>query len=345
MRKLLSVLLSVTMTICVLQVAYVQVTALENNNYSTADEADVEPVSVEVVKAPESVVMFGSQMQDSEFFWNNVEVKIRYNNGSEEYYNCSEMYEKGVVVVKEEPSIELRSDILSVDNQSKKCKIEFWIENKESVRTVFTVNIISNPYRVLNCEMNKLPEKTFTAPLWTGNLENESKLNIENSIANNMNGAELTIEYENGERKILVLGKDVKPIKTTNKSSEYSVKLDSHNCLKMSVCDLGDYVASVFLTVEFRLDESDAWSEGLGSYFKFTAKSSSNTNPSKPSGNISSATSDVATNDNANNNNSTNGTANNGVVATGNFATPAIITVVMLSAVAVMFVFKRKRVF
>ena len=119
MRKLLSVLLSVTMTICVLQVAYVQVTALENNNYSTADEADVEPVSVEVVKAPESVVMFGSQMQDSEFFWNNVEVKIRYNNGSEEYYNCSEMYEKGVVVVKEEPSIELRSDILSVDNQSK----------------------------------------------------------------------------------------------------------------------------------------------------------------------------------------------------------------------------------
>ena len=340
MRKLLSVLLSVTMTICVLQVAYVQVTALENNNYSTADEADVEPVSVEVVKAPESVVMFGSQMQDSEFFWNNVEVKIRYNNGSEEYYNCSEMYEKGVVVVKEEPSIELRSDILSVDNQSKKCKIEFWIENKESVRTVFTVNIISNPYRVLNCEMNKLPEKTFTSPLWTGNLENESKLNIENSIANNR--AELTIEYENGERKILVLGKDVKPIKTTNKSSEYSVKLDSHNCLKMSVCDLGDYVASVFLTVEFRLDESDAWSEGLGSYFKFTAKSSSNTNPSKPSGNISSATSDVATKDNASN---TNGTANNGVVATGNFATPAIITVVMLSAVAVMFVFKRKRMF
>lgn len=344
MRKLLSVLLSVAMTICVLQVAYVQVTALENNNYSTADEADVEPVSVEVVKAPESVVMFGSQMQDSEFFWNNVEVKIRYNNGSEEYYNCSEMYEKGVVV-KEEPSIELRSDILSVDNQSKKCKIEFWIENKESVRTVFTVNIISNPYRVLNCEMNKLPEKTFSAPLWTGNLENKSKLNIENSIANNMNGAELTIEYENGERKILVLGKDVKPIKTTNKSSEYSVKLDSHNCLKMSVCDLGDYVASVFLTVEFRLDESDAWSEGLGSYFKFTAKSSSNTNPSKPSDNISSATSDVATKDNVGNNNTTNGTANNGVVATGNFATPAIITVVMLSAVAVMFVFKRKRMF
>lgn len=91
----------------------------------------------------------------------------------------------------------------------------------------------------------------------------------------------------------------------------------------------------------------------------YTAKSVDNPNPSikpvstedtpakpeKPSGNISSATSDVATNDNANNNNSTNGTANNGVVATGNFATPAIITVVMLSAVAVMFVFKRKRMF
>lgn len=91
----------------------------------------------------------------------------------------------------------------------------------------------------------------------------------------------------------------------------------------------------------------------------YTAKSVDNPNPSikpvstedtpakpeKPSGNISSATSDVATKDNAGNNNSTNGTANNGVVATGDFATPAIITVVMLSAVAVMFVFKRKRVF
>ena len=88
----------------------------------------------------------------------------------------------------------------------------------------------------------------------------------------------------------------------------------------------------------------------------YTAKSVDNPNPSikpvstedtpaKPSDNISSATSDVATNDNANTNNSTNGTANNGVVATGNFATPAIITVVMLSAVAVMFVFKRKRMF
>lgn len=91
----------------------------------------------------------------------------------------------------------------------------------------------------------------------------------------------------------------------------------------------------------------------------YTAKSVDNPNPSikpvstedtpakpeKPSGNISSATSDVATNDNANNNNSTNGTANNGVVATGDFATPAIIATVMILAAAVMFVLKRKHTF
>lgn len=88
----------------------------------------------------------------------------------------------------------------------------------------------------------------------------------------------------------------------------------------------------------------------------YTAKSVDNPNPSvkpvstedtpaKPSGNISSATSDVATNDNANNNNSANGTANNGVVATGDFATPAIIATVMILAAAVMFVLKRKHTF
>lgn len=72
MRKLLSVLLSVAMTICVLQVAYVQVTALENenNNYSTVDEAntDIEPVSVEVIKAPESVIMTGGRVYDAQNF-------------------------------------------------------------------------------------------------------------------------------------------------------------------------------------------------------------------------------------------------------------------------------------
>ncbi|MGB5115309.1 MAG: hypothetical protein WBO01_09015, partial [Ruminococcus bromii] len=117
------------------------------------------------------------------------------------------------------------------------------------------------------------------------------------------------------------------------------------NYIRIEVHDEGNYKFSV----EY-LDYPNISAQIL------TAKSASNPNPSikpvstidtpeKPSDNISSATSDVATNDNANNNNSTNGTANNGVVATGDFATPAIITVVMLSAVAVMFVFKRKRMF
>lgn len=158
---------------------------------------------------------------------------------------------------------------------------------------------------------------------------------------------EITYYYANGEKRSTVVNSsNLKIIATMPWYALYGVEnVDEYgNYLAFTVTDEGDYKFSISLNSDER-DET-----------VYTAKSVDNPNPSikpvstedtpeKPSGNISSATSDVATNDNANNNNSTNGTANNGVVATGDFATPAIIATVMILAAAVMFVLKRKHTF
>lgn len=197
----------------------------------------------------------------------------------------------------------------------------------------------------------------FTAPLWTGKpdysdsswYEWVGSLDVNNSISNHIDGMEVTFYYANGEKGGTVTFDSSMMYASAPWFAMYGVEnVDEYGnkSVSISVRDEGNYKFTVALDID---------DEGI----TYTAKSVDNPNPSikpvstedtpakpeKPSGNISSATSDVATNDNANNNNSTNGTANNGVVATGNFAIPAIITVVMLSAVAVMFVFKRKRMF
>ena len=196
----------------------------------------------------------------------------------------------------------------------------------------------------------------FTAPLWTGKPDDFSttegfikwnkSLDTNNAISHNCEGMEVTAYYANGEKCGTFAVDNFTKTPLYNYSVNYWLNdIDEYgNYLFFQVNDLGNYEFSVLLDGD------------QGEKIVYTAKSASNPNPSikpvstedtpeKPSGNISSATSDVATKDNVNNNNSTNGTANNGVVATGNFAIPAIITVVMLSAVAVMFVFKRKRMF
>lgn len=198
----------------------------------------------------------------------------------------------------------------------------------------------------------------FTEPLYTcsfndimaNDRELALKLDAKKSISNNIDGMEVTFYYANGEKGGTVTFDSSMMYACVPWYAMYSAKnVDEYgNSIIIGVTDEGNYK----FTVYFNAGDAIGGINGI----TYTAKSVDNPNPSlnpvstedtpeKPSDNISSATSDVATNDNAGNNNSTNGTANNGVVATGDFATPAIITVVMLSAVAVMFVFKRKRMF
>lgn len=372
--KFITILLSALLAVCLVQTIFVQAFATEMGdddfgwgNASTSDEAEtVYPVSMEVVKAPESVTVSESVLDKNRItdstFWSNVVLHIVYSNGEEYDVNCDGINsEDGIVPpIAEIDGYKGKIDYyISSENED---TISFYItyeyaysEEQLLVTAKFSAEKKVDPHSIARIEVTKLPDKVFTAPLWTGKpdysdsswYEWVGSLDVNNSISNHIDGMEITYYYANGEKRSTVVNSsNLKIIATMPWYALYGVEnVDEYgNYLAFTVTDEGDYKFSISLNSDER-DET-----------VYTAKSVDNPNPSikpvstedtpeKPSDNISSATSDVATNDNANNNNSTNGTANNGVVATGNFATPAIITVVMLSAVAVMFVFKRKRMF
>lgn len=373
--KFITILLSALLAVCLVQTVFVQAFATEMDdddfgwgNASTSDEAEtVYPVSMEVVKAPESVTVNENlsnknRITDSTF-WSNVVLHIVYSNGEEYDVNCDGIDSEGGIVP---PVAEIcgYAGNITVDYYCEEDTVDFTVDycyasseddgwERNTISAEYSVKEVADPHSIARVEVTKLPDKVFTAPLWTGEPDySESSwyewvgsLDINNSISHNCEGMEVTLYYANGEKCGTFAIADFKKNHIFNYFVNYSLgDTDEYgNSLDIQVYDLGDYKFSV------SLGSSDT-------EMIYTAKSVDNPNPSikpvstedtpaKPSDNISSATSDVATNDNANTNNSTNGTANNGVVATGNFATPAIITVVMLSAVAVMFVFKRKRMF
>lgn len=374
--KFITILLSALLAVCLVQTVFVQAFASEMDDddfgwgsISTADEPEegLYPVSMEVVKAPESVTVNEStsdKITDSTF-WSNVVLHIVYSNGEEYDVNCDGINSEDGIVP---PIAEIdgyKGKICYGISSENEDTINFEIiyeyaysEEQLLVSAEFSAEKKVDPHSIARLEVTKLPDMVFTKPLFTGSRDDIStgeewnewmkSLDVNNSISNHIDGMEITFYYANGEkRSVVVNSSNLKIIATVPWYALYGVEnVDEYgNNLYFAVTDEGDY--------KFSLN-----SDGRDGTV-YTAKSVDNPNPSlnpvstedtpakpaKPSGNISSATSDVATNDNANNNNSTNGTANNGVVATGNFATPAIITVVMLSAVAVMFVFKRKRMF
>lgn len=371
--KFITILLSALLAVCLMQTVFVQAFATEMDdddfgwgNASTSDEAEtVYPVSMEVVKAPESVTVNNGRITDSTF-WSNVVLHIVYSNGEEYDVNCDGIdSEDGIVP----PIAEInghKGKIYYGTNSENEDTISFYIAydyaEDDGVTCIVSADFSAekkvDPHTIVRYELTKLPDMVFTKPLFTGSRDDIStgeewnewmnSLDVNNSISNHIDGMEITFYYANGEkRSVVVNSSNLKIIATVPWYALYGVEnVDEYgNNLYFAVTDEGDY--------KFSLN-----SDGRDGTV-YTAKSVDNPNPSvkpvstedtpakpeKPSDNISSATSDVATNDNANNNNITNGTANNGVVATGDFATPAIITVVMLSAVAVMFVFKRKRMF
>lgn len=376
--KFITILLSALLAVCLVQTVFVQAFATEMGdddfgwgNASTSDEAEtVYPVSMEVVKAPESVTVNNGRITDSTF-WSNVVLHIVYSNGEEYDVNCDGIdSEDGIVP----PIAEInghKGKIYYGTNSENEDTISFYIAYDYAeddgvtcaVSADFSAEKKVDPHTIVRYELTKLPDMVFTKPLFTGSRDDISSgeewnewmnsLDVNNSISNHIDGMEITYYYANGEkRSVVVNSSNLKSIALMPWFAIYRVEnygecVDEYgNYLVFQVDDLGDY--------KFSVSFGSSNTEMI-----YTAKSVDNPNPSikpvstedtpakpaKPSGNISSATSDVATNDNANNNNTTNGTANNGVVATGDFATPAIITVVMLSAVAVMFVFKRKRMF
>lgn len=382
--KFITILLSALLAVCLVQTVFVQAFATEMGDddfgwgsVSTPDEPteDLYPVSMEVVKAPESVTVnenFSNKNQITDStFWSNVVLHIVYSNGEEYDVNCDGIDSEDGIVPPISEIDGYKGKIYYGTNSENEDTISFYIAYDYAeddgvtcaVSADFSAEKKVDPHTIVRYELTKLPDMVFTKPLFTGSRDDIStgeewnewmnSLDVNNSISNHIDGMKITYYYANGEKRSVVVNSSnlksfaLMPWFAIYRVENYGECVDEYgNYLVFQVDDLGDYKFSV------SLGSSDT-------EMIYTAKSVDNPNPSikpvstedtpakpeKPSGNISSATSDVATNDNANTNNSTNGTANNGVVATGNFATPAIITVVMLSAVAVMFVFKRKRMF
>ncbi|RGF35845.1 hypothetical protein DW063_07475 [Ruminococcus sp. AF43-11] len=381
--KFITILLSALLAVCLVQTVFVQAFATEMGdddfgwgNASTSDEAEtVYPVSMEVVKAPESVTVnenFSNKNRITDStFWSNVVLHIVYSNGEEYDVNCDGIDSEGGIVP---PIAEIdghKGKIYYGTNSENEDTISFYIAYDYAeddgvtcaVSADFSAEKKVDPHTIVRYELTKLPDMVFTKPLFTGSRDDIStgeewnewmnSLDVNNSISNHIDGMEITYYYANGEKRSVVVNSSnlksfaLMPWFAIYRVENYGECVDEYgNYLVFQVDDLGDYKFSV------SLGSSDT-------EMIYTAKSVDNPNPSikpvstedtpakpeKPSDNTSSATSDVATNDNANNNNSTNGTANNGVVATGNFATPAIIATVMILAAAVMFVLKRKHTF
>lgn len=363
--KFITILLSALLAVCLMQTVFVQAFATENT--ATPDEPTdgLRPVSMKVVKAPESVTVLRNEISDSSF-WSNVVLHIVYSDGREFDVNCDGIdSEDGIVPPIAETcgyagniTVHYHCKDDTVDFTVDYCYASYedgWYDN--TISAEYSVKQVEDPHSITRLEVTKLPDMVFTKPLFTGSRDDIStaeewnewmkSLDVNNSISNHIDGMEITYYYANGEKRSTVVNSsNLKMIAAMPWFATYRVEnVDEYgNYLAFTVTDEGDYKFSISLNSDGR--------DGT----VYTAKSVDNPNPSlnpvstedtpaKPSDNTSSATSDVATKDNANTNNSTNGTANNGVVATGDFATPAIITVVMLSAVAVMFVFKRKRMF
>lgn len=381
--KFITILLSALLAVCLVQTVFVQAFATEMGdddfgwgNASTSDEAEtVYPVSMKVVKAPESVTVnenFSNKNRITDStFWSNVVLHIVYSNGEEYDVNCDGIdSEDGIVP----PIAEInghKGKIYYGTNSENEDTISFYIAYDYAeddgvtcaVSADFSAEKKVDPHTIVRYELTKLPDMVFTKPLFTGSRDDIStgeewnewmnSLDVNNSISNHIDGMEITYYYANGEKRSVVVNSSnlksfaLMPWFAMYRVENYGECVDEYgNYLVFQVDDLGDYKFSV------SLGSSDT-------EMIYTAKSVDNPNPSikpvstedtpakpeKPSGNISSATSDVATKDNAGNNNTTNGTANNGVVATGDFATPAIIATVMILAAAVMFVLKRKHTF
>lgn len=378
--KFITILLSAVLAVCLVQTVFVQAFASEMDDddfgwgsVSTADEPEesLYPVSMKVVKAPKTVTVhkgISNEITDEDF-WKNVVLHIVYSNGEEYDVNCDGIDSEGGIVP---PIAEIdgyKGKIYYGTNSENEDTISFYIayayaEDDGVTCTVsadFSAEKKVDPHTIVRYELTKLPNRVFTEPLYTcsfndimaNDRELALKLDAKKSISNNIDGMGVTFYYANGEKGGTVTFDSSMMYACVPWYAMYSAKnVDEYgNSVTIAVTDEGNYK----FTVYFSAGDAIGGINGI----TYTAKSVDNPNPAvkptstedtpakpaKPSDNISSATSDVATKDNAGNNNTTNGTANNGVVATGDFATPAIITVVMLSAVAVMFVFKRKRMF
>lgn len=384
--KIFSAVLSLVLAVCTIQAVFFQALAADEDTTTVAyddeytydeatdDEFDLErslPVSIEVIDAPVAVEADERGNIDMSF-WDDVVFLITYEDGYTEYFQSSasgfNLVDLPTHYSGDEPievsarfddgnslSVYWRASYENIDGSGR----DIFLETEVKVENVITIPENS----IVKCELTKLPDKVFEAPYYTGvrpdtweqAVEFLKDSDINNSIAQNMNGAEFTVTFANGDTKVIT-------IKDENRGyGEYYycvyyqiIDLEDERFPGYTLCfnvyDSGNYNAKIFV-------ETLGASQNFKTDIEFTARSVENPNPelpttddmkyneaiSSPDEGAKSTIDEVATPDSKATDSNTKSTNDNAVVATGDVAVAAGVAVVMLIAAAVMVILKRRK--
>lgn len=353
--KILTVLLALMLAVALTQTALVQAfaTEAESSGYTdfetaTPDEPEkgITVTSFEITKSPEVLTYYKDYPAGWKLF-NGLEALITFSDGTTFDYKWADgesyeeiIEEKGLYDTYDDPYLHITTDLESLPLGENTITYELCGCTDTQVITVSE----TDPKAIVKVELTKLPDKVFTAPYFTGerpDFEDEGyddffkDLDDNNSIAKNMKGAELTFYLKNGEKQVYVF----------DELGYYKCGLGTYNYYLLSVTDLGDYKARLYL---------NQFDYGIQYEQEFTVNhtgSEPSDNPATPGSNgeikpsengntaAGTATADTATNDTAAK------VTGNGTVATGSAAAPIAIISALVLACGVLFVTGRKRIF
>lgn len=344
------------LTATLVPTALVQVFAsdyeLEDN--ATPDEpgTGITVTSFEITKSPNVLSYYKDYPAEWELY-DGMEVLITFSDGTsysgEDDENLAKaVEEKGLDDIYEDSYILITTDLESLPLGKNTITYEFCGYTETQEITVFE----TDPRAIVKIELTKLPDKVFTAPYFTGERPDNSdfetfisffdNLDDNNSIAYNMDGAELTIYRANGEKEVFYKFSEHKPAMSLCGQSVYP------DCGILSVTDLGNYKAHISyqdfhylaeepFEMDFSVNHTGTGDNPTTPGDVINPSNPSSTVPTRSQGGTSS-TSDTPANSNTSSINTSNGT-----VATGNVAVSAILLSVLLSAAGVMAVIGRKK--
>lgn len=385
--KIFSVVLSLALAVCTIQAVFFQALAADEDTTTVAyddeytydeatdDEFGLErslPDSIGIVDAPVTVEADERGNIDMSF-WDDVVFLITYEDGYTEYFQSSA---SGFYLV-DLPTHYSGDEPIGVSarfDDGNRLSV-YWHASYENIdgsgrdiilgTEVKVENVITIPENsIVKCELTKLPDKVFEAPYYTGvrpdtweqAVEFIKDSDINNSIAQNMNGAEFTFTFANGYTKVITIKDEDRDFGRYYYSCGYSQVLDlederfpGYNLL-IDVEDLGNYNAKITVSAFGK-------SKNFETDIEFTARSVENPNPelpttddmkyneaiSSPDEGAKSTIDEVATPDSKATDSNTKSTNDNAVVATGDVAVAAGVAVVMLIAAAVMVILKRRK--
>lgn len=374
--KIISLILALMLVAAIVPVTLVQASStddylLEDYSPATEDEAESVPniTSIEITKAPDNT-MFEKNYFDGQSYirsdelFEGLEMLISFDDGTTYNYSYDEdyevpqcFYENGIAEKYEYDEIALTikevdeyGDINNPPLGDMEISYELLGCTATQKITVLENDHITNP--ITKIEITKAPDKVFTTPLLLP--VNGSEDELVNSVSYNMQGAELTVYRENGDKYTYTFeeprGCDyVPPEYGGTFYTEYNNMFMSDNDYnQIKVIDSGNYKASVTLvdkivekefTTEFTANHSGANPEDNPATpgEVITPSESGNTVPTS-SQNGSSSTSDMPSN-----NNSSASNTNNGAVATGNTAVSVTLLSVLMIAAGILAVVSRKK--